>query len=160
MSHLSCSYNSRTVYQSKHAQYIPSQKASNALGAGAHFANDISIIQIRWKFQCSHPSCNEVITMKSCTWHDSTAVATCAKLCSNMIPYNGVTLKPIWWKNCLWNGLLLHSLVYGYCLMLVAPPWQSVLPTHLPPFWSTSGHRLPPLTSLWLGWKGKIGNRS
>ena len=44
---------------------------------------------------CSHPSCNEVIAMKFCTGHDSCAVVGCAKFCSDMMSYNGVTLKPI-----------------------------------------------------------------
>ena len=39
----------------------------------------------------SHPSCNEAVAMKFCTWHDSCAVMACAKCCSN-IPYNRVTL--------------------------------------------------------------------
>ena len=43
---------------------------------------------------CSHPSCGEAIAIKCCTWHDSCAVVACAKLYSNTIPYNGVTLKP------------------------------------------------------------------
>ena len=33
--------------------------------------------------------------MEFCTWHDSCAVMACAKLCSVMIPYNGVTLIPL-----------------------------------------------------------------
>ena len=36
-----------------------------------------------------------MIVAKYCTWHDSCAVVACAKHCSDMIPYNGVTLKPI-----------------------------------------------------------------
>ena len=42
---------------------------------------------------CLHPRCSEVITMKFCTCHDSTAVMACAKFCSDMIPSSGVTLK-------------------------------------------------------------------
>ena len=42
---------------------------------------------------CSHQSCIEVITTKFCTWQDSCAVVACAKFCSDMIPYSGVTLK-------------------------------------------------------------------
>ena len=42
---------------------------------------------------CSHPSCSEVIAMKFCTWHDSPAIMTCAKFCSNILPYNGVIRK-------------------------------------------------------------------
>ena len=46
----------------------------------------------------SHPSCREVITMKFCTWQDSFAVVPCAEFCSDMIPCNGVTLKPVFHK--------------------------------------------------------------
>ena len=49
---------------------------------------------------CLHPSYDKVISTKCCTWDDSCAVVTCAKFCSDMILYNGVTLKrfshPIW----------------------------------------------------------------
>ena len=41
----------------------------------------------------SHPSCNTVIVMKFCTCHASCDVVTCAKACSDMFPYNGVTLN-------------------------------------------------------------------
>ena len=44
---------------------------------------------------CPHLSCNDVIAMKFCTWHDSCAVVPCAKFCSDMTSYNGVILKPI-----------------------------------------------------------------
>ena len=44
---------------------------------------------------CSGPSCSVGIAMKFCTWHDSCAVMACAKFSSDMMPYNGVTLKPI-----------------------------------------------------------------
>ena len=59
---------------------------------------------------CSHPTCGEVITMQFCTWHDSYAVMACAKFYSDMIPYNGITLKQfsikfeLRWKSCSWNG--------------------------------------------------------
>ena len=43
----------------------------------------------------SHPSCNDVNPMKFCTWRSSCAVGACVKYHSDMIPYNGVTLKPI-----------------------------------------------------------------
>ena len=58
---------------------------------------------------CSHRSCSQVMARNFCTWHDSYAVVACAKFCSDMIPYNGVTLKPIFhwiWirsKICSWN---------------------------------------------------------
>ena len=44
---------------------------------------------------CFHSRCLEVITMKLCSWHNSCAVMTYAKFCGDMIPYNGVVLKPI-----------------------------------------------------------------
>ena len=44
---------------------------------------------------CFHWSCSAVIAMKFCTWLNSCAVMTCAKVCSDMLPCNGVTLKPI-----------------------------------------------------------------
>ena len=44
---------------------------------------------------CSFPNCSEVMAMKFCTWHDSCAVVTCAKFCSNMIAQSRVTLKPV-----------------------------------------------------------------
>ena len=59
---------------------------------------------------CSHPSCSEMIAMEFCTWQDSCAVMACAKFCSDVIPYNRVTLKQIFyriwitiWKNGSWN---------------------------------------------------------
>ena len=53
---------------------------------------------------CSYSCCSEVITMKFCTWHDSCAVVACAKFYSDMIPYNGVTLKPIFPSNLSYDG--------------------------------------------------------
>ena len=44
---------------------------------------------------CSHPCCNEVIAMKFCTGYNSCAVLACAKFCSDMIHYRGVTWKSI-----------------------------------------------------------------
>ena len=53
---------------------------------------------------CCHPSCSEeVIAMKFWTWHDSCAVMSCAKLCSNMIHCNGVTQKPIFHR--IWTTM-------------------------------------------------------
>ena len=42
---------------------------------------------------CSHPNYSKVVTTKLCTLYDSCAVIACAKFCSNMISYNGVTQK-------------------------------------------------------------------
>ena len=49
---------------------------------------------------CSHPSCITMIAMELCTWHDSTAVVACAKFRSDMIHYDGGTLKQV----SSWNG--------------------------------------------------------
>ena len=43
----------------------------------------------------SHPSCREVIAIKSCTWHADCALLAIAKFCSDVMPYNGVTLRLI-----------------------------------------------------------------
>ena len=43
----------------------------------------------------SHPSCSEVIAMKSCTWHNWCADMACAKFCSYMTPCNGGIQKAI-----------------------------------------------------------------
>ena len=54
--------------------------------SGAHFMNDFSIV---------NPSCCKVIATQFCMGHDDSAVVACGKFYSNMIPHNGVTLKPI-----------------------------------------------------------------
>ena len=76
---------------------ITRPKWVNTLRPGAHFNNDFSIvIQILWKIY-------SVLTEVVLEW-DGYAILhmTCqlccrvhAKFCSNVIPYNGVTLKPI-----------------------------------------------------------------
>ena len=43
----------------------------------------------------SYPCCSKLFTMTFCTWHDSCDVAARAKLCSDRIQNDGVTLKPI-----------------------------------------------------------------
>ena len=75
---------------------------------------------------CSHPSCSQMIATKSCTWHDSCAVMTCAKFDSDKIHFNGVTLKPVFhwiWmmlENRSWNGPILwthkrHAIAHHWC---------------------------------------------
>ena len=80
--------------------------------SGAHFTNDFSIvIQLRWKFLFgSLPSCNEVIAMKFCIWHDDDSYAgvACAKFCSDMIPSIEFELRC---KNRWWNGRLVYVLL-------------------------------------------------
>ena len=44
---------------------------------------------------CSNQSCVKAIAMKFCTWQDNCAVMARAKFWSDIIPYNGVTLAPI-----------------------------------------------------------------
>ena len=46
----------------------------------------------------SHSNCSQVIAMKFCVWHDSCTVMKCAKFDSDMIPDNGLALKPIFYK--------------------------------------------------------------
>ena len=59
---------------------------------------------------CSHPSYNEVIAMKFCTWHDSYAVMACAIFCCDIISNKGVDLNQLSInfdydeKNCSWIG--------------------------------------------------------
>ena len=48
---------------------------------------------------CSHWRCIEVIAMKFCTWQDSCAVMACAKFCSDLMSYNGITVKQIFHRN-------------------------------------------------------------
>ena len=70
---------------------------------------------------CSLTNSNEVITIKFCTWQDSSAVVPCAKFDCYMKHYYGVTLKPIfhwiritmeksfmkwapgWYHGCWWS---------------------------------------------------------
>ena len=58
---------------------------------------------------CSHLSWSKVIAMKFSTWHNSCAVVTCAKFCSNMIYYNEDAMEihsielELRFKNCSWN---------------------------------------------------------
>ena len=65
------------------------------LKRGPRFTNSFSIaIQIIWKFHFhSHLDSNTVITAKFCTWHDSCAVVTCAKICCGLIASNGITAR-------------------------------------------------------------------
>ena len=62
------------------------------------FQRNSNLIQI--SFYC-HLDSNKLIATKFCTWHDSRAVMACAKFCSEMIPYNRVTLNPIFHRICI-----------------------------------------------------------
>ena len=80
---------------------------------------------------CSYPSFSEMVAMKFCIWHDSSAVVACKTLCINMILYNGVTHKTISikfelrLKNWSQNGplicVLAPSLVWYYSIHV--PGW-------------------------------------
>ena len=57
----------------------------------------------------SHPCGREVIAMRFCTGHHSCAVASAAKFCSDIIPYNGVTLKTNFSSNLNFEGKIVHE---------------------------------------------------
>ena len=71
--------------------------------------------------------------MKCCTPHDSCAVLACAKFCSIMMLYNGITLKPI--SHLIWiakeksfmkwaSGLeLSEAFLLAFPQFLAHPPW-------------------------------------
>ena len=44
---------------------------------------------------CFHPNFNEVIAMEFFTSHKNSIAMACARFCSDMIPWHGVTWKPI-----------------------------------------------------------------
>ena len=73
-------------------------KGMTGWSTGAHFTSDLTL-DIPF---CYHPNCSEVSDMKFCTWHDSCAVTACAKLGSDMMTYNGVTLKTIFHRIRIW----------------------------------------------------------
>ena len=58
---------------------------------------------------CSHLRYTTLVAIKFCTWHDSCAVVACAK-CSDMIPYNGVTLKQICHRIWIRMDKILHEM--------------------------------------------------
>ena len=41
----------------------------------------------------SHLDSNTVIARKFCTWHDSTAVVACAKICCDLVASNGIMAR-------------------------------------------------------------------
>ena len=83
----------------------------------------------------SHPSCREVIAMKFCTWQDSFAVMPCAQFCSDMIPCNGVTLKPVFHKIWITMKISFMKWVLGYSgLVPPAAFWKYT------PLWSRWHH--------------------
>ena len=88
------------------------------------------VIEIRWKFIfCSNPIGRKVIDKKFCTWHDSCAVVTCAKFCSDMVTYNRVTLKyifdGIWIVYRSWNGPQSRKMKLGYRSR--AGTWRTII---------------------------------
>ena len=84
-----------------------------------HFtANTLSMLmQVWWKFHSAIVGFFFLWkwSLKFCAWHDSYTVVACVKLCSDMIPTDGVTQKPkifswIWItaENPSWNGPLVQ----------------------------------------------------
>ena len=62
----------------------------NITRPGENFMHDFSItIQIGWKFRFAYPNSNKAITTKSCTWHDSYAVTSSAKICCDVMEDGG-----------------------------------------------------------------------
>ena len=70
----------------------------------ACFTENVSItIQVRWKFHFALIQIlkNNSLQMfwhlykNSCTWHDSTAVIPCARICRKVISIDGITVKLI-----------------------------------------------------------------
>ena len=48
--------------------------------------------------------------MRFCTWYDSCAVVACAKFCSDMMSYYGVTLKPYFPLNLNYDGKIFREM--------------------------------------------------
>ena len=84
------------------------------IGLAALWPEVFAIWLVAYIIKMSHPSCSEVIAIKFCTWHDSCIVVACAKFCSDMIPYNGVTLKPIFHQIWITMGKFFVKWVPGY----------------------------------------------
>ena len=91
-----------------------------------------------WISFCFQSRCSEVIVMKFCTWYDSCAVMACAKFCSNMIPYCGVTLKPIFPQ--IWiameKSFVKWTHVFRSVLILTKPSQWHHMSVNLKP-WAT-----------------------
>ena len=63
----------------------------------------------------SHPIFYQAIATKFCTWHDSIAVVSCAKICCDLITMEWINAKWIWFR--IWISVKDH-LTMGdtYCL--------------------------------------------
>ena len=71
---------------------------------------------------CSHLSFRYMIAIKFCTCRNSTAVMTCAKFCSDKIPYNGVSyIKTNFPSNLNYDRKIIHEM----------GPWIYILPLQL-----------------------------
>ena len=81
---------------------------------------------------CLHPRCSEVVTMKFCTCHDSTAVMACAKFCSDIIPSSGVTLKSTF--HWIWITLEKSHSWYGP-LVIISPDVHHTIGSFLSSLW-------------------------
>ena len=85
---------------------------------------------------CSHPNPNKVIAAKFCTWHNSSAVVSCANICCDVMARHGIAVKWIF----AWILIEMEK-----SLVKLAPElwWhmsmRGLVPGHLqPPIWVTS----------------------
>ena len=114
---------------------------------GTDFRNNFSIeIQIRWNIYSVHtPVVVKWSDYGIFTWHGKSAVVARAKICSNMVLHNGVTLKPIFHR--IWTTMetLLAKLVSGqhWCRYGLITPSQGRI--HRNP--TTTLHTHPPASS-------------
>ena len=112
----------RTGKLNFHSVWVMIEKSSVKLAHATHFTNDFSIgIQIRW--QINSALIQVVIKWllwKFCIWHNSCAVMTFAKFCSDMTPYSGVALKSVLHRielrcnNRSWNWPLVSTVTTSY----------------------------------------------
>ena len=77
------------------------------------FHQNLNSIEIIFCFPVSF---NDLLITKMCTWHDSWAAVACAKICSDIINENGITLRPIFQRIWLTTGKMsmkwAHALRY------------------------------------------------
>ena len=73
-----------------------------------HFTDDFSMLFIFYgNLICCSSNSNELIPTNFCTWHDSSAVMSCAKICRDMITKNGITAK----QNLCWILIMMGKLL-------------------------------------------------
>ena len=92
----------------------------------------------------SHPSWREVTPIKFCTWYDSCTIVACAKLCSDIIPCNGVTPNKLsiefynWKLYAKWAPvkmkfaiLIIHCGLVVFCCLINVLSRSTMLPVLL-----------------------------